>query len=171
MSFVTLVFVLLTPFWATLAHAVLARTPFGRKLPGQRLAVLCCVGTVVGVTYLSFAFEFFFTESQNLGALFFGITSALLAHLYFHIFNMSETARRVRILVDVSEGKEPSETTYSDQQMISVRIDRLYDLNQVRVWSGKYFSKPTFLRFVSHCIQAYEYLIFPRRSQPSFSKR
>lgn len=164
MTLFSVIIVLLTPLWTTLVHAAIVRTRRGVKLPRQKLAFLCCLGTAVGVSFLAFVVELFVAGSVGPGdILFAGVTSTLLTHLYFHIFNMSETARRVRILLDIKKGKKPSGGAYTDQEMISIRLDRLYDLKQVRVWSGKYSTKPTLLRFASQCIQLHERLLFPQR--------
>jgi len=59
------------------------------------------------------------------------------AYSYFHLFNMSETARRIRILRDISarSGLSTSDLAhnYSPRGMLEARIDRLMDLGEIEI--------------------------------------
>lgn len=67
----------------------------------------------------------------------------LMGYTYFHIFNMSETARRVRILYDIytrgSITKVDIEKSYHKEDMVAVRLQRLLGLGQIRKVNGAYF--------------------------------
>lgn len=64
-----------------------------------------------------------------------GIVYNGIAYAYFHVFNMSETARRIRILLhvlihnDVNAGNLRDD--YSPCDMVAVRLDRLEQMGQV----------------------------------------
>lgn len=64
-----------------------------------------------------------------------GIVYNGIAYAYFHVFNMSETARRIRILLhvlihnDVNAGNLRDD--YSPRDMVAVRLDRLEQMGQV----------------------------------------
>ncbi len=66
----------------------------------------------------------------------------LLGYSYFHLFNMSETARRIRLLTElVASGpirKEELSSIYSEQSMFDVRINRLKSLGQIKEINGRY---------------------------------
>jgi hypothetical protein len=57
-------------------------------------------------------------------------------YAYFHVFNMSETARRIRILIEILQhGALPADALrddYSPERMIRVRLDRLLKMRQIR---------------------------------------
>lgn len=66
------------------------------------------------------------------------------AYTYFHLFNMSETSRRVRMIAAISTNQLKDltklENIYDDVTMIQVRLDRLVALGQLKVENGRYFS-------------------------------
>ncbi|GMR05077.1 MAG: hypothetical protein BMS9Abin23_1009 [Thermodesulfobacteriota bacterium] len=59
-----------------------------------------------------------------------------LAYSYFHIFNMSETARRIRILHDIySAGRlkvSGVSASYNAEEMLANRLERLVAMRQIR---------------------------------------
>jgi len=58
-----------------------------------------------------------------------------ILYAYFHLFNMSETARRIRILLQIkSQGSLSSkdlENLYSAEDMVTARLKRLKQMNAV----------------------------------------
>lgn len=70
------------------------------------------------------------------------ITYNVLAYCYFHLFNMTETARRLRILRELyySGGLKEQELpgTYNADDMIRNRIERLLSLGQIKKTGGGY---------------------------------
>ena len=67
---------------------------------------------------------------------------ACFSYVYFHLFNMSETARRIRILVQGREGGTlpDGETSaqYTPDAMIALRLNRLVSLRELRIRDGRY---------------------------------
>ncbi|MFH1039191.1 MAG: hypothetical protein V1789_11055 [PVC group bacterium] len=67
----------------------------------------------------------------------------LAAYVYFHIFNMSETARRIRILAQGHRAgavvKDEMSQNYSPEQMIDLRVERLLALNEIALRGERYF--------------------------------
>ena len=65
------------------------------------------------------------------------------AYTYFHVFNMSETARRIRLIMYVgSKGTTTDEDLkklYIANDMLQIRMERLLALGQIRVHENKYF--------------------------------
>jgi hypothetical protein len=66
----------------------------------------------------------------------------LMGYTYFHIYNMSETARRVRILYDInSKGslkKADIDNLYHKGDMVATRVERLLGLKQIKQNNGAY---------------------------------
>ena len=60
-----------------------------------------------------------------------------IAYAYFHFFNMSETARRIRMLLQIRRAGpsgldvQELERQYSQKDMIEARLDRLMRMNQL----------------------------------------
>lgn len=69
-----------------------------------------------------------------------GILAATCAHLYFHIFNMSETARRIRVLIQLDRNEAPAH--YRPQRMLSQRLERLLALGWVEKNGDKFRLAP-----------------------------
>lgn len=74
------------------------------------------------------------------------IVSVCLGHVYFNWFNMSETARRIHLLVTYYKiVNQPSADTqselknYNSKNMIEVRLQRLIDYNAIKINNGKYY--------------------------------
>ena len=67
---------------------------------------------------------------------------ACSAYVYFHFFNMSETARRIRILVHgAAGGLVPAKeigSAYTPEGMVAIRLERLVALRELRVEGGRY---------------------------------
>jgi hypothetical protein len=67
---------------------------------------------------------------------------ACSSYVYFHFFNMSETARRIRILVHgASGGLIPAReigAAYTPERMVAIRLERLVALKELQVKGGRY---------------------------------
>ena len=68
-----------------------------------------------------------------------------IAYAYFHFFNMSETARRIRMLLQIGQAGpaglsvQELEHLYSQNDMIEARLDRLVRMNQLSLTpDGRY---------------------------------
>ncbi len=80
----------------------------------------------------------------------------LLAYSYFHIFNMSETARRIRILYEVYNSKQLRESEiaslYSKDDMLTNRLERLLSMKQIKFSDNKYSLNSILLYYVAKVI-------------------
>jgi hypothetical protein len=65
-----------------------------------------------------------------------------LGYSYFQLFNMSETGRRIRILLEIYRagglGASEIASLYDVREMFEVRIDRLISMGQVKERDGRY---------------------------------
>lgn len=89
----------------------------------------------------------------------------LFAYAYFHLFNMSETARRVRILTgSPNSGKlTKSEVAreYTCRGMVSIRLQRLLSLKELRLEGRNYRIDRGVLIFPAKVVSFLHKLIFP----------
>ena len=156
----SLLLLLFTPLWTTVFHALACRMAWARARPRQTVAAgigLFTASLVAGlITWRDGG-----GSAELLFSLFGG---ALLAHIYFHIFNMSETARRIRLLIEIKEGSEtPLAETYTPENMISIRLARLRELKQADWVEGRYFARNSWLLWTALAIHSHERLLFPAR--------
>jgi len=154
-----LLVLLLTPLWTALLHALAIRGWKKGRLSPQKLALLCCGIITLGVS-LTTGVE----SATFLQRLFVPLITGLLAHLYFQIFNLSETARRIRILIHLKLGRPTEPENDITRKMISVRLERLVGLGQLRKIQDRYFAKQSWLLFVARMMRWHEKLLFPRRA-------
>ncbi len=74
-----------------------------------------------------------------------------VAYSYFHFFNLSETGRRIRMLLQLLEGDRigsgdgEAATTYSAHVMVSQRLVRLMQMGQINETMGRYRISGQFL--------------------------
>jgi len=162
MSTASLIILLMTPLWNFLLHALCTRTSWGRPLPHQKLALFCCLLTAVLVTMAVGVTDFFLVQVGGDQLPFTCLVAVLFSHIYFHVFNMSETARRIRILVDLAQGKSTTEV-YDDTSMVRVRIERLRGLGQIRMLGGRLYANRSWFTEVCRLVRWHERLLFPQR--------
>lgn len=130
------------PLWIMALQAFLTRVGF-RSVSGQATAMLASAiaalptGAALWAVYLSAL------KGPGLwnSALYALLAYALLAYSYFHLFNMGETARRVRILIELREhgniSVEELKSFYDAVAILDRRIERLVALGQVRLEGGR----------------------------------
>jgi len=96
----------------------------------------------------------FYLFNKDIFAIFYAfIVYNSLGYAYFHLFNMTETARRIKILFEIKKNKglavEKLTEHYKSDFMIETRLHRLIELNQIEEVNGKYFIKGKFLLFAT----------------------
>lgn len=131
-----------TPLWIMALQACLTRLGF-RSASGQVTAMLASAGAALPVGAALWAVHLSGLSGPGLlaSAFYSGLTYALLAYSYFHLFNMGETARRVRVLIELRErgniSVEQLKSFYNTGAILDRRIERLAALGQVRVEGGR----------------------------------
>lgn len=89
----------------------------------------------------------------------------LMAYVYFHVFNMSETARRIRILAHGHrEGKVVKEEltqNYTRKEMVEIRIARLLALGEITRRGDRYASRGNLLLLPARAVFGFRRLLFP----------
>jgi hypothetical protein len=117
--------------------------------------------------YLSWIFNF---PSPSFGGYFlsgfylFGVYS-ISAYVYFHIFNMSETARRVRILAELyrvpGQAWEELEKRYQEDDMVNIRLERLIALGEIKLEKDSYRVDRGCLLIPAKLIFGFRKILFP----------
>lgn len=89
----------------------------------------------------------------------------LAGYVYFHFFNMSETARRVRLLIESSKtgslNKIDLKKLYPHQDIVSVRIERLTALGELQRSGDRYVLGNRVLLLPAKLIFTLRRLLFP----------
>jgi len=163
MSYFSFGVTLLTPLWCFFIHAICNRTSWSAPVPRQVLALLCCLLTVVFVTVIVAVVDFVTVQAGGHHLAFVTLSALLLSHVYFHIFNMSETARRIRILIEVTLGMGIAFAGYDSLEMVRVRLERLKHLGQIESRGSKLRLRKTWFTHVCRLVRWHEKLLFPRR--------
>jgi len=130
-----------------------------REVSSQVVVVLCAVagniplGALVWFFYLRGLSS---TVSIITGIIYFLLTYNALAYSTFHIFNMSDTARRIKILgVIKTSGKvkvSGLRLSYDAGEMLANRIDRLIGLGQIRKSGDRYILNSHLLYYAAKSI-------------------
>lgn len=165
-STMTSVMILLfSPVAIIMVHAVVARTV--KRVSAQIIAI-------VSAALASFAMAMILwncawkphdlavseTAATVLYAL---IVYASIAYAYFHLFNMSETARRIRILHEIYKGGSLSAedilSIYEASDIIEVRLERLFLAKQLARVGKNYVVKGRVLYYAALIIEAWRSLL------------
>ncbi|MEA1928293.1 MAG: hypothetical protein U9N73_08795 [Candidatus Auribacterota bacterium] len=89
----------------------------------------------------------------------------LAGYVYFHFFNMSETARRVRLLIESSRTgtlkKSDLPRLYPHRDIVSIRIERLMALGELRLLGDRYLLGNKGLLLPAKLIFALRHMLFP----------
>lgn len=92
-----------------------------------------------------------------------------LAYAYFHFFNMSETARRIRMLIQIHRAGPAGlrvtelEREYSPQDMIDARLERLVKMDQLSLDSDNHYRvRGKLLLCAGRIMAGWRYLIWRR---------
>lgn len=138
-----LAILLASPLWILLTHMVLARV-FIRTAP-QLVAIAAGLAgalptvLLVGALAVPGPLELL---RVPVTVTYVAVVYACIAYSYFHLFNMSETARRIRILRELhaagSLTAEEISRLYSSASVLEARFDRLLATGQLRVQAGRF---------------------------------
>jgi hypothetical protein len=133
-----------SPFIILLIHILLSRI-MRDSLP-QMIAVKSILLGYFPTAFILWVFVFnkFSSVSEiKLAIIYCFILYTSFAYTYFHFFNTSETARRIRILYEIYKtGSLPSKdiaTLYNPSDVIYIRLKRLVAMRQLKYKNGYYF--------------------------------
>lgn len=163
MSLPGLLLIVLTPVPIFLVHMLTSRLLCRRHPSPQAIAVRACIA---GTLLVLIAIALIEPVRRPSLFLFSFLCSAAIAHIYFHCFNMTETARRIRILMTLREkGQLPFEN-YDAEKMIQLRLKRLLASRHLRLEQEKFIGRPSLVSLVAAIACWHEQKLFPNRFRP-----
>lgn len=154
-----LILLFTTPLIIAILQAVLTRILKGNStVSNQKIVIYCALlghlpmGVLVWGVYLGrLSGKELFTASLYAFVLY-----NLLSYCYFHIFNMSETARRIRILRELYEsgGLKDNDlaSLYGAGEMLDNRLERLISLGQITKKGEKYARSSAILYYAARIL-------------------
>lgn len=132
-----------TPLLILFIHIVLSRIL--RNASAQIVAIRSAVLGYLPASLILWRFVFsYFTSSYSAisASIYCFIVYTAFAYTYFHFFNMSETARRIRILYEVyKSGALPCgkiKTLYKSSDIVHLRLKRLVEMERLKYLDGYY---------------------------------
>lgn len=161
-----LILLICSPFLIIFMQAIFLR--IFRSASSQVVTILCGITVNVPLIVIIWriSFQHFYSAPISFfSAVFYGIlVYNLLFYVYFHLFNMSETARRIRILYEIYKWGAVSDTDikgiYKTDEMISVRLDnRLISLRQIVYKNNKYLLNRKLLYRIAKILEIWRRLL------------
>ena len=135
-----------SPFLILAVHIAVSRLTTVLK-PETSRQLICIFSVILGHIPLAALLWFFIFKGSGMhGAasaiIFVIITYNTIGYCYFHLFNMSETGRRIRLLLEVESAgrleKSKVRSLYDEDDILSVRLERLISMNQIRKEGSRY---------------------------------
>ncbi|MES2191483.1 MAG: hypothetical protein V4454_15290 [Pseudomonadota bacterium] len=135
-------------------HALMARFWLARNLqasPQKATAVMSLALNIpLSAAIVTSGLRLQVPSGELLLALVYGVLAFnSVAYAYFHFFNLSETGRRIRMLLQLLEGEQivvnDKPPSYSVEAMISQRLVRLLQMGQIVESGGRYRIESRFL--------------------------
>lgn len=152
-----------SPLMIFAIHVVLARIDRrSRQVTAIKAAFCGLIPTAVLLWVFSFRFlapEKSIAVASSYCLLVYG----LLAMTYFHFFNMSETARRIRLLYEIDKASSLSEAEilclYNTKEVFELRFQRLVAMKQLKRSGDFYAIDGKILYLAAVCVSAWAHLL------------
>lgn len=136
------------------------------KISNQLVVILCCAAghaPIAAILWTVYLQKIASASELTLAALYCLIVYNALAYSYFHLFNMSETARRIRILYEIySTGVLSASqiaSSYNPSVMVKNRIERLVAMRQIKQSGNRYFLDQRLIFAVSSAVAGWGALL------------
>lgn len=144
-----------------LVHVIFSRINIYLDLIGSGQKLLLAVFPVVIFIDLCVSYLFWngkFSLSDNI---YFFILVILSFYIYFHVFNMSDTARRIKLLIDIAQGFPDASKghPYCTLNPIQIRIERLKLTSQIYEKDGCLFIKNRVILTLSKIVALFRSLL------------
>lgn len=154
-----LIIILLSPFLILLLHGLLSR--FLKTLAPQVVAIYAGLALMIPLSFLIWFIVFYQSSFSNeniyWGIIYCFIVYSGIAYSYFHLFNMSETARRIKILRTIylqgACSKKSIEEIYDSVHPVEIRLDRLLNTKILFYRDGYYLVQKKTLYWVSCLVE------------------
>ncbi len=152
-----IIFLLLSPFFLLLLHSLVIRISLlqGNEISRQKILMYCIISLNLPVLFLSLLI--LGSGYKNIfDYLYVLLTFNSFAYIYFHFFNMSETSRRIKILVSIKKGKiknaQGIQKYYDYSKSISTRLKRLEKMSQIESLDNNSYRLKGKLLYTVSCI-------------------
>lgn len=171
-----LITLLASPLVILIIHSAVTRSlaAAGKEAPNQVVCAACLLLGYIPVGILVCYFTviplYASGEAWLPAALYAFLVYSSIGYIYFHVFNMTETARRIRIMTELAS-RGPMKTgeiveAYDDGHITDVRIERLLSMGQIKEVEGRYRLGGRFLYLVALLLHYWGSLIgYPLRGR------
>jgi hypothetical protein len=133
---------------------------FRSKVSSQLTVIICSLigyifmGAAIWLVYfrhvIATPYEFVWAGIYGL------VVYNALAYGYFHIFNMSETSRRIRILYEIYASKQINASEiaslYNTKHMLNERLERLLSTKQIKQSGNRYLLDHRLLYYAARVV-------------------
>ncbi len=153
-----------SPLWILLSHMVLARV--FTRMPPQLVAIAAALAGALPTVLLIGTFAVPGLPAllrMPFAATYLALVYACIAYSYFHLFNMSETARRIRILRELHAAgsliAEEISRLYSSASVLETRFDRLLATGQLQMRAGRFVAAGRLLYMAACLVRAWRLVL------------
>jgi len=160
----------LSPFFLFLFHLLSIKffKLIGKDIPMQKLITYCII-----FFNIPMLISIYFILNKDFGVLeiiYSMIVFNSFSYFYFHFFNMSETARRIKMLINIRNNniKNISDLNkyYTPEKALLVRLERLCELNQIEKTEQGLKLKKKLLYHVSLLVYVFRVILgFERKNE------
>lgn len=141
---INILFLLFSIINLVLFHIIIIRYKFIKILSHQGFLIKIIL---INLFLFNFAYSlFFFYDHDSFNILYLLKNNLILfslSYFYFHFYNLSETSRRIKILINIYKFKKINtkkfEKIYDSNYMISNRIKRLIHIGEIKYKNKKYY--------------------------------
>ena len=150
-----------TPLLIFILHIAATRVFMRYKfdMPNQVIVIICSfvghmpMAAAIWVVYLSYST----TRVELVCAAVYGlIVYNAMAYNYFHLFNMSETARRNRIIYEIYISRQlkasDMASIYNANDMLNNRLERLLSMKQIKLSGNRYLLDHRLIYYASRVV-------------------
>ncbi|MBK6647401.1 MAG: hypothetical protein IPG44_16910 [Anaerolineales bacterium] len=162
----SLLLLLISPALILALHIITSRTAryFNQPVSAQKLALVCILlgNLPLGLLEWFLVLRYLDLAGQLWGAVYCILTYNAIGHVYFHLFNMTETSIRVRLLREIdAQGQTINEVIdrYNPSNSVGVRLQRLQDIGVVKQAGDRYFLQSRWLYYVGLVCRAWGVLL------------
>lgn len=160
MNFTTLLLLFFSPIFAHFLFFLSENFNFFPKKSAQNKIIFFLLISA-GFIFVLTAYQQHRSLSLNATLFSFSIlVLVLVSHIYFHIFNMSETARRIRLLLSIEAGEYFE--NYDEVVQLRLRISRLKQLKAIRQEKELFYLEPGILSFAATQLQKFARILLPK---------
>lgn len=147
-------------------HAILGRCM--RNHSGQIVALLSVVAGYIPLSV--FALICIRQEGGSVIAwVYLLVAHTSLGYIYFHFYNTSETARRIRLLHEIGLAggltAEKIAELYSTEDILNLRLQRLVQLGQLHYVNGRYSIKNNTLYIAARIMEKWQHLLGVKKGE------